>query len=45
MDKDKIIEYIVNEWAMHSHDGLASGYDTPENICVLENILFEYGMN
>jgi hypothetical protein len=30
---------------MHSHDGLASGYDTPENICVLENILFEYGMN
>ena len=45
MDKNKIIDDILNEWAMRSHDGLVSGHDTPENIEVLNEILNEYGMS
>lgn len=41
MDKNKIIDDILNEWAMRSHDGLASGHDTPENQLVLQEILAE----
>jgi hypothetical protein len=41
MDKNKIIDDILNEWAMRSHDGLVSGHDTPENIEVLNEILAE----
>lgn len=41
MDKNKIIDDILNEWAMRSHDGLVSGHDTPENQLVLQEILAE----
>ena len=41
MEKSKIIEYVLNEWAMRSPDGLASGHDTPENISILNEILSE----
>jgi hypothetical protein len=41
MDKNKIIDDILNEWAMRSHDGLVSGHDTPENMEVLQEILAE----
>ena len=41
MDKSKIIDYVISEWAMRSHDGLASGYGTKENIDVLKEILAE----
>ena len=41
MDKNKIIDDILNEWAMRSHDGLVSGHDTPENQLVLQQILSE----
>ena len=41
MDKNKIINDILNEWAMRSHDGLVSGHDTPENMIVLNEILAE----
>jgi hypothetical protein len=41
MEKSKIIEYVLNEWAMRSPDGLASGHDTPENISILNEILAE----
>ena len=41
MDKNKIINDILNEWAMRSHDGLVSGHDTPENMAVLNEILAE----
>jgi len=41
MDKNKIINDILNEWAMRSHDGLVSGHDTPENMAVLNEILDE----
>jgi hypothetical protein len=44
MDKNKIIDDILNEWAMRSHDGLVSGHDTPENMEVLNEILNEYGL-
>ena len=39
MDKNNIIEEILNEWAMHSEDGLVGGHDTPENMAVLNEIL------
>jgi hypothetical protein len=46
MDKSKIIDYIISEWAMRSPDGLAGGYDTDENLSTLEEImLMEYGMS
>jgi hypothetical protein len=41
MDKNKIVNDILNEWAMRSHDGLVSGHDTPENMIVLNEILAE----
>jgi hypothetical protein len=44
MDKNKIINDILNEWAMRSHDGLVSGHDTPENMIVLNEILSEKGI-
>jgi len=43
MDKNKIIDDILNEWAMRSHDGLVSGHDTPENMATLNEILSERG--
>jgi hypothetical protein len=45
MEKDKIIEYILSEWALRSHDGLASGHNTFENIEAFEDILLEYGLS
>ena len=45
MEKSKIIEYVLNEWAMRSPDGLAGGHDTPENIKVLNDILTEMSGN
>ena len=44
MDKNKIIDDILNEWAMRSHDGLVSGHSTPENQLVLQQILAEKKM-
>ena len=44
MDKSKIINYVISEWAMRSHDGLASGHDSPENVQVLNEILEELGI-
>ena len=41
MENDKIIDWILNEWAMRSPDGLVGGHDTPENIKVLNEILSE----
>lgn len=43
MDKSKIIDEILMEWAMRSPDGLVGGHDTPENIAVLNEILSERG--
>lgn len=45
MDKSKIIEHILSEWALRSHDGLASGHKTLENIEAFEDILLEYGLS
>lgn len=45
MDKNKIIEDILAEWAMRSPDGLVGGYDTADNIQVLNEIMEEYGIN
>lgn len=42
MDKHKIIDEVLAEWAMRSPDGLVGGHDTPENIAVLNEILDEY---
>lgn len=42
MDKSKIIDEILMEWAMRSPDGLVGGHDTPENISTLQNLLLEY---
>lgn len=44
MDNSRIIADILNEWALYSEDGLAGGYDTPQNICALETALLEYGI-
>ena len=44
MENPKIINDILNEWAMRSHDGLVSGHDTPENMIVLNEILSEKGI-
>jgi len=44
MEKNRIIEHIINEWAMRSPDGLASGHDTLENQKILSEILNEYGI-
>ena len=44
MENSKIIDDTLNEWAMRSHDGLVSGHNTPENIKVFSEILFEYGL-
>jgi hypothetical protein len=41
MDKSKIIDEILAEWAMRSPDGLVGGHDTPENMAVLNEILNE----
>lgn len=45
MDKSKIIDYIISEWALRSHDGLASGHDTDANVAVLREILNENGLD
>jgi hypothetical protein len=45
MDKDKVINEILMEWAMRSPDGLAGGWDTPENRDALEEALYEQGLN
>jgi hypothetical protein len=42
MDKDKIIDEILAEWAMRSPDGLVGGHDTPENVSTLQSLLLEY---
>lgn len=45
MDKDKILNDILAEWAMRSPDGLVGGHDTPENFDVLEEIMLDrYGL-
>jgi hypothetical protein len=44
MENPKIINDILNEWAMRSHDGLVSGHNTPENFGILSEILSEYGL-
>lgn len=44
MENSRIIDDILNEWALRSHDGLASGYSTPKNIKVFAEILSEYGL-
>ena len=41
MDKSKIINDILSEWALRSPDGLASGPDTIENASILHEILAE----
>lgn len=41
MEKSKIIDEILAEWAMRSHDGLVGGHDTPENIAILSEMLTE----
>jgi len=43
MDKSKIIDEMLMEWAMRSPDGLVGGHDTPENMAVLNEILNERG--
>lgn len=45
MDKSKIINDVLNEWAMRSPDGLAGGYSSKENIPVLDEILVEHGFS
>lgn len=45
MDKNKIINDILNEWAMRSHDGLVSGYSAPENAEIFEDMLLECGLS
>ena len=45
MDKHKIIDEVLAEWAMRSPDGLVGGHDTPENIAVLNEILDERRIN
>lgn len=45
MDKDKIINEILAEWAMRSPDGLAGGYSTTENIDAFYDTMTEYGMH
>lgn len=45
MDKNKIVEAILAEWAMRSPDGLVGGYDTAENVHILNEIMGEYGIN
>lgn len=42
MDKNKLIDEILAEWAMRSPDGLAGGHDTPENVAVLNDLVKEY---
>lgn len=44
MNKDKLINGILNEWAMRSPDGFASGYSTVENMNVLRDLLEEYSL-
>ena len=44
MDKSKIIDDILNEWAMRSHDGLVGGHNTPQNMEILNEILAEKGI-
>ena len=41
MEKSKIIEYVITEWAMRSPDGLVSGYSNAENINALIKLLNE----
>ena len=41
MDKSKIIDDILSEWALRSPDGLANGPDTIENASILNEILVE----
>lgn len=43
MDKSKIIDDILMEWAMRSPDGLVGGHDTPENAIALVETLVALG--
>jgi len=42
MENQNIINNILNEWILRSHDGLMSGHNTPENMAVLNEILAGY---
>ena len=42
-DENKILDELLQDWAMNSDDGLAGGYNTPENIKALENTLVSKG--
>jgi hypothetical protein len=42
MEKSKIIDAILNEWAMRSPDGLSGGHSKEENIEALDEILLEH---
>jgi hypothetical protein len=44
MDKNKLIDEILAEWAMRSPDGLAGGHDTPENVAVLNELMREHNI-
>ena len=41
MDKDKITDDILNEWAMRSPDGLSAGHNTPTNAAILQEMMKE----
>ena len=42
-DENKILDELLQDWAMNSDDGLAGGYNTPENIKALEKTLVSKG--
>jgi hypothetical protein len=44
MKTTEIVDDILLEWALRSHDGLVSGHDTPENMSALHEILVEKRM-
>jgi len=41
MKKEKLINDILSEWSMRSHDGLASGYNNADNLGILRSLLEE----
>lgn len=45
MDKESVIDIFLKEWALRSHDGLVSGYDSENNIKILKKMLSEYGLD
>lgn len=44
MEKEKIINEILTEWALRSPNGLVDGHDTIENARILNEILAEKGV-